>query len=39
MAETRVLTPQRLAELFPGARIFVESMLGIPKSYAVYSPE
>jgi SAM-dependent methyltransferase len=38
MAGTRVLTRQRLAELFPGAQIFVESMIGIPKSYAAYTP-
>ena len=38
MAETRVLSRRRLEELFPGADIYVELMLGIPKSHAAYPP-
>jgi hypothetical protein len=37
MAETRVLSRARMQELFPAARIYVESVVGIPKSYAAYS--
>jgi hypothetical protein len=38
MAEVRVLTRDRMGELFPGAQIYVETVAGIPKSYAAYSP-
>ena len=38
IAETRVLSRARMQELFPTARIYVESVVGIPKSYAAYSP-
>ena len=36
MAETRVLTRQRMLELFPRSRLYVESIGGVPKSYAAY---
>ncbi len=36
MAETRVLRRQRMQQLFPGATIYVESVAGVPKSYAAY---
>lgn len=36
IAGTRVLSRERLQELFPDARLFVESAAGIPKSYAVF---
>ncbi|MCI0670094.1 MAG: hypothetical protein L0Y64_06505 [Myxococcaceae bacterium] len=37
IADTRVLTRNRMLELFPGSALYVESFAGIPKSYAVYS--
>jgi hypothetical protein len=37
MADTRVLRRQRMEQLFPGAKIYVESLAGVPKSYAAYS--
>lgn len=37
MAGTRVLSHARMRELFPDARMYVESVAGIPKSYAAYS--
>lgn len=37
MAETRVLSHARMRELFPSARLYVESIAGIPKSYSAYS--
>jgi hypothetical protein len=37
MAEIRVLSRDRMERLFPGARMYVERMAGIPKSYAAYS--
>lgn len=37
MAGTRVLSRERLTSLFPGATCYVESVAGIPKSYAVFS--
>lgn len=38
MAETRVLTRQHMQELFPESWLYVESIAGVPKSYAAYSP-
>jgi hypothetical protein len=38
MAATRVLTRERLQALFPEARMYVEWVGGIPKSYAAYVP-
>jgi len=38
MAQTRVLTLERMQELFPGARFYVEAVAGIPKSYTAYAP-
>ena len=38
MAATRVLTRERLLALFPEARMYVEWVGGIPKSYAAYVP-
>lgn len=38
IGETRVLTLARMRELFPEARVYVERLAGIPKSYASYSP-
>lgn len=37
MADTRVLTREQLERLFPASNVSVESLAGIPKSYAVYS--
>jgi hypothetical protein len=37
MADTRVLRRERLEQLFPGGQIYVESVAGVPKSYAAYS--
>ena len=37
MADTRVLRRERMEQLFPGAEIYVESLAGVPKSYAAYS--
>jgi SAM-dependent methyltransferase len=37
MAETRVLTRRRMAALFPDARIYTESLAGIPKSYTAFA--
>ena len=37
MAATRVLTRQRMLELFPRCALYVESIGGIPKSYTAYS--
>jgi hypothetical protein len=39
IAETRVLSRRRIAELFPNARIHVECFFGLPKSYIAYSPQ
>lgn len=36
IASTRVLSRKRMADLFPNARIRVEFMLGLPKSYVAY---
>jgi hypothetical protein len=36
ISDTRVLTRERIAELFPEARIYVETVLGIPKSYTAW---
>lgn len=38
IAETRVLSRRRMADLFPNARIDVEFLFGLPKSYVAYSP-
>ncbi len=38
IANTRVLSRRRMAELFPKARIHVEFFFGFPKSYVAYSP-
>ncbi len=38
MAQTRVLTRERMQDLFPGARVYVEAVAGIPKSYTAYAP-
>jgi len=38
MAGTRVLRRERLQELFPSAEIYVDTLGGIPKSYAAYCP-
>jgi hypothetical protein len=37
VAETRVLSRRRVAELFPNARVHVEFFFGLPKSYVAYS--
>ena len=37
MADTRVLTRRRMAALFPDARIYTESLAGIPKSYTAFA--
>ena len=37
IAETRVLSRRRMAELFPDARVHVEFLFGLPKSYVAYS--
>lgn len=37
MAATRVLTRERMLELFPHCTLYVESIGGIPKSYTAYS--
>jgi hypothetical protein len=37
IAGTRVLSRNRIAELFPNARIRVEFFFGLPKSYVAYS--
>jgi hypothetical protein len=39
ISTTRVLSRRRMAELFPDARIRVESLFGFPKSYIAYSPQ
>lgn len=36
--ETRVLSRRRMAALFPGARCFIERLLGLEKSYSFYMP-
>jgi hypothetical protein len=36
--ETRVLTLQRMKDLFPDARCYVERLLGLEKSYSLYVP-
>jgi hypothetical protein len=38
IAATRVLTRERMLELFPRSKLYVESVGGIPKSYSAYSP-
>jgi Methyltransferase domain len=38
IAETRVLSRRRMAELFPNASIDIEFFFGLPKSYVAYSP-
>jgi hypothetical protein len=38
VSETRLLTRERMQALFPEAQIFVESVLGIPKSYVAWCP-
>jgi hypothetical protein len=38
MAELRVLSRERMQELFPGSQIFVERQLGFEKSLAAYRP-
>ena len=38
LGKTRVLSRRRMAELFPNARIRVEFLFGLPKSYVAYSP-
>ncbi|MEE4290069.1 MAG: hypothetical protein V2J14_11915, partial [Erythrobacter sp.] len=37
--ETRLLSRRELMALFPGARLVVERVLGIPKSYLVFGGE
>jgi hypothetical protein len=37
IATTRVLSRRRVSELFPNARIRVEFLFGLPKSYVAYS--
>ena len=39
IAQTRVLSRRRMADLFPNARIDVEFLFGLPKSYVAYSRE
>jgi hypothetical protein len=39
VAETRVLSRRRMAELFPNSRLHIEFFFGLPKSYVVYSPK
>jgi Methyltransferase domain len=36
VSDTRVLTRQRLQALFPEAQIYVEAVLGVPKSYTAW---
>lgn len=36
MAGTRVLTRERLQQLFPSSELYVEQIAGVPKSYAAY---
>ena len=36
MAATRVLSRQRMQNLFPGARIYTETVVGVPKSYTAF---
>lgn len=36
--ETRVLTLQRMKELFPDAHCYIERLLGLEKSYSLYVP-
>ena len=38
MRDTRVLSRQRMAQLFPESTLFVERFLGMEKSYAFYKP-
>jgi hypothetical protein len=38
LRETRVLSRQRMQELFPGSQLYVEHVLGIEKSYTSYMP-
>jgi Methyltransferase domain len=35
--ETRIVARRELSQLFPGAQIYVERVLGIPKSYVAWS--
>jgi hypothetical protein len=35
---TRVLSQRRMAKLFPGAKCYVERLMGLEKSYAFYIP-
>lgn len=37
MAATRVLTRKRVRQLFPDAKLYVEQLAGVPKSYAAYT--
>jgi hypothetical protein len=37
MAETRVLTRKRMKQLFPESQLYIEWIVGIPKSYAAYA--
>jgi Methyltransferase domain len=39
VAETRVLSRGRMAELFPDARLHIELFFGLPKSLVAYSPK
>ena len=39
IATTRVLSRNRMVELFPNARVRVEFLFGLPKSYVAYSPQ
>ena len=38
LRETRVLTRKRMEDLFPGAEVYVERVLGLEKSYSTYKP-
>ena len=38
LRETRVLTRERMRELFPGSELFVERVYGLEKSYTCYRP-
>jgi Methyltransferase domain len=38
IAQTRVLSRRRMVDLFPNARIDVEFLFGLPKSYVAYLP-
>ncbi len=38
VSDTRLLTRERMQALFPEAQIFVETVLGIPKSYVAWCP-